>query len=151
MSTTRPLDDILDGPVPDDDDGPPAVTTEDSAPTAASGSGSGSGTGAGNGPPRDGSVMCVECEDMPATVFCQGCREPSCDVCFRMLHRKGTRALHGTTRLDGKEDDAPVAGAVGGFFGASPGGFFFFFFFVFFAAICMKKSSARGHFGFPFF
>jgi hypothetical protein len=39
-------------------------------------------------------VFCVECEDQPASLFCQQCVDDYCDVCFQAQHRKGRRKSH---------------------------------------------------------
>lgn len=40
-------------------------------------------------------LFCVECEDVPAAVICEGCHgEAYCGLCFRYLHKKGFRAKH---------------------------------------------------------
>ncbi|KAF8656060.1 hypothetical protein AX16_002796 [Volvariella volvacea WC 439] len=41
---------------------------------------------------RDG--YCIECEDQPAQVVCEGCKDSYCEVCFAAQHRKGTRKSH---------------------------------------------------------
>ncbi|KAJ3045471.1 hypothetical protein HK097_001184, partial [Rhizophlyctis rosea] len=37
---------------------------------------------------------CVECEDQPASVYCEQCADDYCDVCFHAQHRKGNRKRH---------------------------------------------------------
>lgn len=40
-------------------------------------------------------LFCIECEDVPAAVICEDCNnEAYCGLCFRYLHKKGTRAKH---------------------------------------------------------
>ena len=40
-------------------------------------------------------LFCIECEDVPAAVICEGCHnEAYCGLCFRYLHKKGSRAKH---------------------------------------------------------
>jgi hypothetical protein len=43
--------------------------------------------------------FCVECEDQPASLFCQQCVDDYCDVCFQALHRKGKRLQHLAKKL----------------------------------------------------
>lgn len=43
--------------------------------------------------------FCVECEDQPASLFCQQCADDYCDVCFQALHRKGKRHHHTARKL----------------------------------------------------
>lgn len=38
--------------------------------------------------------VCVECEDIPASLRCEQCRDIYCAVCFAVLHRKGNRKGH---------------------------------------------------------
>jgi Protein of unknown function (DUF2009)/ANCHR-like B-box zinc-binding domain len=38
--------------------------------------------------------MCIECEDQLPAVLCVDCDDRLCLICFRMLHRKGTRQEH---------------------------------------------------------
>ena len=46
-----------------------------------------------------GTAMCVECEDMPASVSCSACEDVFCAPCYRWIHRKGNRASHPITPL----------------------------------------------------
>lgn len=46
-------------------------------------------------------TFCIECEDMPAQLFCKGCNEIFCKVCFACIHRKGTRKDHVTEDING--------------------------------------------------
>ncbi|KAI9141880.1 hypothetical protein BKA69DRAFT_1071721 [Paraphysoderma sedebokerense] len=41
---------------------------------------------------------CVECEDMPATMFCEQCQEDFCEVCWKAQHRKGRNRSKHTTK-----------------------------------------------------
>lgn len=41
-----------------------------------------------------GATLCVECEDQPATVYCDACLDPYCSLCFRAQHKKGKRRTH---------------------------------------------------------
>ncbi|QRW26242.1 type-III integral membrane protein of unknown function [Rhizoctonia solani] len=43
---------------------------------------------------------CVECEDQPASVYCETCADDFCDVCYEAQHRKGTRKLHKSRPLE---------------------------------------------------
>ncbi|CAE7088183.1 unnamed protein product [Rhizoctonia solani] len=43
---------------------------------------------------------CIECEDQPASVYCEACADDFCDVCFEAQHRKGTRKLHKSRPLE---------------------------------------------------
>lgn len=44
---------------------------------------------------EDKKLFCIECEDVPAAVICEGCHnEAYCGLCFRYLHKKGSRAKH---------------------------------------------------------
>ncbi|KDN33515.1 hypothetical protein RSAG8_13399, partial [Rhizoctonia solani AG-8 WAC10335] len=43
---------------------------------------------------------CIECEDQPASVFCETCADDFCEVCFQAQHRKGTRKLHKSRPLE---------------------------------------------------
>lgn len=45
-----------------------------------------------NMPPIEG--YCIECEDQPAQLHCDECRDDYCEVCFSAQHRKGTRRKH---------------------------------------------------------
>lgn len=56
--------------------------------------------------------FCVECE-APAAMRCEQCDDEYCAVCFQALHRKGKRAKHHATSVDG--------GARGGAAGPSVG------------------------------
>ncbi|KAJ1553043.1 hypothetical protein HK405_009130, partial [Cladochytrium tenue] len=42
---------------------------------------------------------CVDCEDQPATLFCEACGDPFCQVCFEAIHHRGTRRLHNVRPL----------------------------------------------------
>ncbi|CAL1700387.1 unnamed protein product [Somion occarium] len=42
---------------------------------------------------------CVECEDQPAQLHCEGCADDFCEVCFAAQHRKGSRKRHATKPL----------------------------------------------------
>eukprot|EP01047_Picozoa_sp_COSAG01_P060862 COSAG01_NODE_7517_length_3170_cov_1.655161_3_plen_360_part_00 len=53
---------------------------------------------------------CVECEG-PAAVHCVQCADSYCPVCFAALHRKGRRAQHTVTALDGGGDGGGGCGA----------------------------------------
>jgi len=69
--------------------------------------------------------MCVECNDQPFTLLCVDCKDKFCEVCWKALHRKGSRAKHETKAeksplLDvltkqtttSSASDAPAAAAV---------------------------------------
>ena len=43
--------------------------------------------------------MCIECEDQPADLRCMICVDDYCQVCFEVLHRRGSRRQHKTERL----------------------------------------------------
>jgi ATP-dependent Zn protease len=43
--------------------------------------------------------MCVECEDQPIAVLCQQCNDKFCEVCYRALHKKGSRKHHTFVKL----------------------------------------------------
>lgn len=45
--------------------------------------------------------FCVECEDQPAEVRCNDCKDDFCAVCFASQHRKGTRKAHSIVNLSG--------------------------------------------------
>ncbi|KAL4081405.1 hypothetical protein V8B97DRAFT_1863025 [Scleroderma yunnanense] len=45
-----------------------------------------------NRPTMEG--YCIECEDQPAQLHCDGCQDDYCEVCFAAQHRKGTRRKH---------------------------------------------------------
>lgn len=47
--------------------------------------------------------MCVECEDMPASVNCQACEDVFCAPCYRWLHRRGARAKHPIVTLHSQD------------------------------------------------
>ncbi|PVF99965.1 hypothetical protein CPB86DRAFT_730240 [Serendipita vermifera] len=47
--------------------------------------------------PKEG--YCVECEDQPAELRCNECKDQFCSVCFASQHRKGTRKTHTTVSL----------------------------------------------------
>jgi hypothetical protein len=51
-----------------------------------------------------GSLMCIECEDVPANVFCDRCQDHFCGLCFQWLHRRGKRQQHVAQRLQGSSD-----------------------------------------------
>ncbi|OLY82804.1 hypothetical protein AYI68_g3063 [Smittium mucronatum] len=38
--------------------------------------------------------FCVECKDQEIKMYCKGCDESYCDVCFSIIHRSGKRKLH---------------------------------------------------------
>jgi len=48
---------------------------------------------------QPGALMCIECEDVPANVYCQRCEEVFCGLCFQWLHRKGKRQQHTVEKL----------------------------------------------------
>ncbi|KAM6496124.1 Protein of unknown function (DUF2009) domain containing protein [Amanita muscaria] len=53
---------------------------------------------------------CVECEDQPAHILCETCKDVYCEVCFAAQHRKGTRKRHATSPLEKRpEKKAKVA------------------------------------------
>ncbi|KAI8812789.1 hypothetical protein BJ742DRAFT_791834 [Cladochytrium replicatum] len=45
--------------------------------------------------------FCVECEDQPASLFCEQCQDDYCSICFASQHRKGTRKAHTTKKING--------------------------------------------------
>ncbi|KAF8592747.1 hypothetical protein K439DRAFT_1379083 [Ramaria rubella] len=49
--------------------------------------------------------FCVECEDQPAEIACEDCKDVFCEVCFHATHRKGNRKRHSSKPLKG----APVS------------------------------------------
>jgi len=61
--------------------------------------------------------MCVECEDVTASIACEQCEDSYCVLCFVGLHRRGNRASHTTRELvEGALQQlanatAPMAGA----------------------------------------
>eukprot|EP00048_Salpingoeca_helianthica_P016548 m.232915 g.232915 ORF g.232915 m.232915 type:complete len:585 (+) comp18912_c0_seq1:490-2244(+) len=55
--------------------------------------------------------VCVECEDIPASVRCVDCDDIYCDVCFAALHRKGSRKTHQPTPYKSDIQPAPAAAA----------------------------------------
>ena len=57
----------------------------------------------GQGAADEGVVICCECEDQPADVFCQGCEESYCKPCWGGQHRRGKRSLHKLTPILGQE------------------------------------------------
>jgi len=47
---------------------------------------------------------CVECEDQPATLYCEQCLDNYCEVCYQNQHRKGKlRQKHTFKKLDASE------------------------------------------------
>ncbi|KAI9353391.1 hypothetical protein DFJ73DRAFT_328711 [Zopfochytrium polystomum] len=44
--------------------------------------------------PAGAAVFCIDCEDQPASLFCDTCGDPFCRVCFDAIHRKGSRRSH---------------------------------------------------------
>ncbi|PVZ99675.1 hypothetical protein BB558_004312 [Smittium angustum] len=42
---------------------------------------------------------CIECKDQEAVLYCEGCLEDFCQVCFSIIHRNGKRKLHSTKEL----------------------------------------------------
>ncbi|ORX44318.1 hypothetical protein BCR36DRAFT_586181 [Piromyces finnis] len=47
---------------------------------------------------------CVECEDQPATLYCEQCLDNYCEVCFKNQHRKGKlRQKHQTKEIKPNE------------------------------------------------
>ncbi|GMM31708.1 hypothetical protein DAMA08_044530 [Martiniozyma asiatica (nom. inval.)] len=44
--------------------------------------------------PVDTEAMCVDCERMPKELFCLGCDEAFCRVCFQFAHKGGKRKTH---------------------------------------------------------
>ena len=51
-----------------------------------------------------GTKWCVECEDVAASVRCDGCGgDYMCGLCFQWQHRSGRRALHKPTPLPGMQ------------------------------------------------
>ena len=47
-------------------------------------------------------MYCVECEDVQAALRCPQCgNDAYCGLCFRYLHKKGTRAQHTPVPLPG--------------------------------------------------
>lgn len=63
------------------------------------------------GPIRDADTVqmikdyyCVECEDQPATFYCEQCLDNYCEVCFQNQHRKGKlRKKHTYKQLEDNE------------------------------------------------
>ena len=48
----------------------------------------------------DGTIWCIECEDVAASVRCDACGgDYMCGLCFQWQHRSGRRALHKPTPL----------------------------------------------------
>ena len=53
---------------------------------------------------RAGTIWCVECEDVAASVRCDACGgDYMCGLCFQWQHRSGRRAQHKPVLLPGKE------------------------------------------------
>jgi len=51
-----------------------------------------------------GTVWCIECEDVAASVRCEACGgDYFCGLCFQWQHRSGRRLQHKPTALPGKE------------------------------------------------
>jgi len=70
-------------------------------------------------PIRDAETMkmiedyyCVECEDQPATLYCEQCLDNYCEVCFQNQHRKGKlRQKHTSKKIEVNEkivENAPL-------------------------------------------
>lgn len=38
--------------------------------------------------------FCIDCRDMPCEINCQTCNEPFCKVCFKLVHKSGSRKNH---------------------------------------------------------
>jgi len=52
----------------------------------------------------DGTIWCIECEDVAASVRCEACGgDYFCGLCFQWQHRSGRRLQHKPTALPGKE------------------------------------------------
>eukprot|EP01095_Lingulamoeba_sp_RSL-Kostka_P006964 TRINITY_DN2208_c3_g1_i2.p1 TRINITY_DN2208_c3_g1~~TRINITY_DN2208_c3_g1_i2.p1 ORF type:complete len:592 (+),score=182.54 TRINITY_DN2208_c3_g1_i2:25-1800(+) len=45
-------------------------------------------------------IICVECEDVPASVLCSICEDHYCGLCFQWLHKRGKRAGHKTNAVN---------------------------------------------------
>jgi hypothetical protein len=59
--------------------------------------------------------FCIECEDQPASYYCEQCTDDFCQVCCASQHRKGTRKTHTFKTLTvagSKESSADDASAV---------------------------------------
>ncbi|CEL58591.1 UPF0652 protein [Rhizoctonia solani AG-1 IB] len=54
---------------------------------------------------------CIECEDQPASVYCEACADDFCEVCFEAQHRKGTRKLHKSRPLQATQPPSATATA----------------------------------------
>jgi hypothetical protein len=55
---------------------------------------------------------CIECEDQPAQLSCDICKDNYCEVCFASQHRKGSRKGHLATPLGEIEKTKPVDNGV---------------------------------------
>src|SRR3990167_8687331 len=51
-------------------------------------------------------LMCIECDDVPAVVFCNECEDGFCGLCHHWLHKKGKRTQ--PTYYSVHEKDHPV-------------------------------------------
>ncbi|KAJ3037754.1 hypothetical protein HDV00_001339 [Rhizophlyctis rosea] len=96
------LSDVLDGKVESlgPTDGLSKVAEDYEDEDSMSCDESASSTAASNG--RKSSApqgYCIECEDQPASVFCEQCADDYCDVCFHAQHRKGNRTRHTSKAL----------------------------------------------------
>ncbi|KAF8622192.1 hypothetical protein AX15_007301 [Amanita polypyramis BW_CC] len=49
---------------------------------------------------------CIECEDQPAQILCETCKDAYCEVCFASQHRKGSRKHHSTRPIEQKKGQA---------------------------------------------
>eukprot|EP00211_Chloroparvula_japonica_P001276 CAMPEP_0119120864 /NCGR_PEP_ID=MMETSP1310-20130426/1728_1 /TAXON_ID=464262 /ORGANISM="Genus nov. species nov., Strain RCC2339" /LENGTH=575 /DNA_ID=CAMNT_0007110371 /DNA_START=42 /DNA_END=1766 /DNA_ORIENTATION=- len=71
---------------------------------------------AGDGEKRGGNegepVRCVECVE-PTNQICVNCEDILCEVCFRMLHRKGNRAKHSLVDVSAAGSTEAERGAQG--------------------------------------
>eukprot|EP00288_Rhodomonas_lens_P013445 CAMPEP_0177715616 /NCGR_PEP_ID=MMETSP0484_2-20121128/14089_1 /TAXON_ID=354590 /ORGANISM="Rhodomonas lens, Strain RHODO" /LENGTH=89 /DNA_ID=CAMNT_0019227627 /DNA_START=226 /DNA_END=492 /DNA_ORIENTATION=- len=70
---------------------------------------SGGGAGTNEGAGADGTIWCVECEDVAASVKCEQCNDYFCGLCFQWQHQHGNRAKHKRIQLPGMEMFREVA------------------------------------------
>lgn len=51
---------------------------------------------------KTGAVVCVECEDVLASIFCKDCDDSYCKDCSSKVHSKGKRRFHALEVIEDK-------------------------------------------------